>query len=219
MLSMGSEDVPSVAAALVATARAALAVTAGQLAAVAGCPTALVVDIERGSVDPVLDTVERILNSVALELRAGPAARSNPAYTGGSDPAEVARVRQAVDKQCAFRAQHGLPPPGPPPGTGPVWDGSDPAPSRPVGAGPHRSSSRSWSALVLAAAGLPSPVGPVRAGELQRLLAAVGLSLHVRVEPYDDHDDLLHLAAVTDPVRHRLLISRTEQALAAAALS
>ena len=128
-------------------------------------------------------------------------------------------IRRAVDKQCAFRAQHGLPPPGPPPGTGSLWDGGDPAPSRPVGAGPHRSSSRSWAALVLAAAGLPSPVGPVPAGELQRRLAAVGLCLHVRVEPYDDHDDLLHLAAVADPVRHRLLISRTEQALAAAAPS
>ena len=69
------------------------------------------------------------------------------------------------------------------------------------------------------AAGLPTAAGPIPAGELQRRLSAAGLSLHVRVEPYDDHDDLLHLAAEADPDRHRLLISRTEQAIAAATAS
>ncbi|WP_420638910.1 helix-turn-helix domain-containing protein [Candidatus Poriferisocius sp.] len=68
----------SVASTLVRTARLAMGVTVAELAEAAGCEQELLVDIESGRVDPTLDTVGRIVNSVGLELRAGPAHHPHP---------------------------------------------------------------------------------------------------------------------------------------------
>ena len=216
-----------VAAALVGTARAALGIGAAELAAAAGCAPQLVLDIEHGRLDPALDTVDRILNSVGLELRAGLAAQPNPAYAGPwPDAVEVARVRHYAEADRAFRARHGLAAPGPPAGTQPDWDGSDPAPPRRIGAGPSRRCSGGWGHLLTLAARrgpdgafrVPEPDGsaPRAAAGVALALAGGGLAMHVRVEVYDDHDDVLHLAAEADPDRHDRLMAANENAVAGA---
>lgn len=225
-----AETVPTaecgVAAALVGTARHALGIGTAELAAAAGCDPQLVLDIEHGRCDPAMDTVDRILNGCGLELRAGPAAHPNPAYASWPDPAEVARIRHYAAAARTFRAQYGLRPPGPPPGTQPDWDGSDPAPPRRIGAGPSRRCSGGWGHLLTLTA-RPGPDGAFHIPEpdgsdartasgAARALAADGLALHVRIETYDDHDDILHLAAEADPDRHDRLMAANESAVAGA---
>ena len=60
------------AARLLRIARTATGVSAGELTASAGCAESLVTGIENGKIDPTLDTVNRLVNSVGLEVRAGP---------------------------------------------------------------------------------------------------------------------------------------------------
>lgn len=216
-----------VAAALIGTARAALGIGAAELAAAAGCDPQLVLDIEHGRLDPSLDTVDRMLNSIGLELRAGPAERPNPAYAARRpDAAEVARVRDRAEADQVFRARHGLAAPGSPPGAQPDWDGSDPAPPRHIGAGPGRRCGGGWGHLLTLTARrgpdgafhIPEPDGSAAttATGIARALAADGLALHVRIETYDDHDDILHLAAESDPDRHDQIMAANESAVAGA---
>ena len=226
------------AAALIATARAALGVSAADVAEAAGCEVALVEDIEDGRHDPTLDTVERLVNSLGLEVRAGPGSEPNPAYNGVA-AAEVERVRQAFQRASEFRKAHRLGPLGPPPGVQPSWDGDGPAPPRMFGAGPTRRDGGGWAAILVRgqrqrrqmsrremvetagislarAAGIED--GSVRPAvhELERLLSAVGASLRVRLEPYDDHDDGLHLQAQADPKRYQRRLANGEKAFARA---
>ena len=222
----GRPGTGGVAASLIRTARAALGMGAAELAAAAGCDYQLVSDIEHGRVDVALDTVDRMLNSVGLELRACAAAAANPAYTGPPDPLEVARIREAAAGDRAFRSRHGLRPPGPPPGTQPDWDGADPAPPRRIGAGPGRRCSGGWGHLLTLAAErrpdgsfhIPAPDGTAERTEsgIERALAADGLALHVLIEPYDDHDDILHLQAEADPARHDRIMAANKEAVAGA---
>ncbi len=216
-----------IAGALIGTARAALGIGAADLAAAAGCDSQLVLDIEHGRLDPSLDTIDRMLNSVGLELRAGPAGNPNPAYASGrQDVAEVARIRDRAEADRVFRARHGLAAPGPPPGTQPDWDGSDPAPPRRIGAGEGRRCCGGWGHLLTLTARrdpdgtfhIPEPDGSAArtASGIARALAADGLALHVRIEPYDDHDDLLHLAAEADSDRHEQIMAANEAAVAGA---
>ena len=53
-------------------------------------------------------------------------------------------------------------------------------------------------------------------GELAGLLERSGAGLRVRLEVYDDHDDGLHLSALSDPERHRRIKARAEQIFAGA---
>ena len=53
-------------------------------------------------------------------------------------------------------------------------------------------------------------------GELSGLLERAGRGLRVRLEVYDDHDDGLHLSAVSDPQRHHRIKARADQIFAGA---
>ena len=202
------------------------------MAQAAGCGDKLVRDIESGRVDPTLDTVGRLVSSVGLEVRAGPAGEPNSRYLA-VDPREVARVRAAFEQACEFAAQFGMGPPGPSAGTQPEWDGADPAPAHRFGAGPTRRDGGGWSAILvrcertrinMSQGGLARFLGlgesdislieagaaklPVRA--LQAVLAAMGASLAARLEVYDSHDDGLHLRALADPERYRKRMRNAE---------
>lgn len=223
------------ASALVRTARAALGVTAEQMAAAAGCDEVLVADIESSRLDPTLDTVGRLVSSVGLEVRAGAGLEPDGRYVG-VDGEEARRLGAAYDRECELAARFGAGPPGPLAGTQREWDGADPAPAHLFGAGPTRRDGGGWSALVVkdarsrlsmtqqdmaAAAGLEArhvdliESGAVKlaVGELQALLAAMGASLVARLELYDDHDDALHLSAVSDPQGYRNRIRAAKEAL------
>ena len=218
------------AAVLVLTARSALELAAHELAEAAGCDERLVEDIESGGLDPALDTVDRLMNAVGLEVRAGahggPEAGCPEAGCTGVEAAEVERVRQAFRTASEFRRGLGLGPLGPPAGVQREWDGTEPAPPRLFGAGQTRRDAGGWAAMLVhgerqrtgltpdelaQAAGL-SPSGLVAiedgrhrppVGELQRILSAMDACLRVRLEPYEDHDDCLHLRALADPERHQ----------------
>lgn len=56
----------------------------------------------------------------------------------------------------------------------------------------------------------------LRLGELQHVLASMGASLKVRLEVYDDHDDVLHLKAVADPAAYEQRMRREDELLASA---
>lgn len=217
-----------VAAELVLTARAVVGITANELAQAANCRSELIDDIESGKLDPVLDTVERLVNSVGLEVRAGTDCDSHETPNADFD-SEVRRVQRAFVDAVEFRRSFGLRPLGPLPGTQQDWNGIEPAPARLFGAGPTRRDGGGWAAILasaqrqrtgasledVAAAALISPTqiadieaGRIRppTGELQRLLSAMAATLRVRLEPYDDHDDGLHLRAIANPERyHRQL--------------
>ena len=231
----GPSSSAGLASALVRTARAALGVTAEQMAAVAGCDEMLVADIESGRLDPTLDTVGRLVSSVGLEVRAGPGPEPDDRYVG-VDGGEAQRLGTAYDQECELAAQFGAGPPGPLAGTQREWDGADPAPPHLFGAGPTRRDGGGWSALVVkdarsrlsmtqkelaAAAGLEAcdvawiESGAVKltVGELQAVLAAMGASLVARLEVYDAHDDALHLSAVSDPQGYRNRIAAAKEAL------
>ena len=168
--------------------------------------------------------MDRLVNSVGLEARAGTRSRPNPAYVGLS-PAEVDRVRAEHNQTLEFAAEYGLEPPRPRRGTQPEWDGADPAPARMFGAGPTRRDGGGWAAILvfgerdrikMTQAQLAQAVGldvqeiaQIEAGdrrplvnELQSVLAAMGASLHVRLEVYETHDDGLHLQTLADPERY-----------------
>ena len=95
------------------------------------------------------------------------------------------------------------------------WDGVPPAPPHLYGAGPGRRHEGGWAALLIGpersflkmteaematAAGISTAYleeiesGDYRPtmGEAQRILSAVNIELHVRLEVYEDHDDGLH---------------------------
>ena len=224
---------------LLSTAREALDCSVRELAEAAGCAEGLVRRIESGDLDPTLDTVERILNASGLEVRAGPAA-ADGRYRGASpDAGEVARVRAAVQAERALREDLGAPAARPPAGAQPHWDGEDPAPARRIGAAEGRGGAGGWAAVLMRSAIAESPgsaeafaetvgvdaemLGRVcsgadllSVGELSCLLERAGAGLRVRVEVYDDHDDGLHLSAVSDRQRHRRIKARAEQIFATA---
>ena len=217
---------PSLAEMLLATAREALGVEPQELAAAAGCDEQLVRRIESGDLDPTMDTVERILNGSGLELRCGPGTPDRR-YSGHLvDSDEVARLRTEVTSAQAFRREIGAPPPGPPAGALPDWDGADPAPPRPFGAAEGRRDGGGWAALAVGLARVTAQATLARfagscgisrsrldliesghtrptVGELAEMMAAAGEGLRMRIEVYDDHDDGLHLSAQTDPELHR----------------
>ena len=202
------------------TARAALEITAEEMAEAAGCAVTLVNQIESGGHDPVIDTVGRLVSAVGLELRCGGRPEPNPAYRQ-VDPDEVARVAGEAARIREFRAlfgRGGLPKPA----HQIEWDGVPPAPPHLFGAGPGRRHGGGWAALrigaerarlkmtqaeMAAAAGTSeAALAEIESGgrrpamsEAQRVLSAVGAALHVRLEVYDDHDDRLHQFALDDP--------------------
>lgn len=216
----------SLAGVLLATAREVLGVEPQELASAADCDEALVCAIESGAFDPAMDTVERILNGSGLELRCGPGTPDRRYRGPAVDSDEVARLRVELAAARDFRREIGAPPPGPPAGALPAWDGTDPAPPRLFGAGEGRRDGGGWAALVVGLARVTAQATPGRfaeacgisgsrlgriesghtrptVGELAEMLAATGEGLRVRIEVYDDHDDGLHLSARTDPELHR----------------
>ena len=222
----GPGDERGLAAVLLCTAREALGVAQGELAAAAGCDEALIRRIEAGDLDVTLDTLERILNESGLELRAEPQ-RPDGRHTGPhADRREAARVRSALSEARAFRHELGAPPPGPPAGALPDWDGEDPAPGRPFGAAEGRRDGGGRAAGLMRLARVAARATPSRfaqacdiaephlarvesgearptVGKLAAMLARAGTGLRVRLEVYDDHDDGLHLSAPADPELHR----------------
>ena len=225
-------DGASLAGVLLLTARDVLGATQRELAAAAGCSEEMVCRIESGVLDPALDTVERILNGSGLELRAGPAA-PNGRYRGPLvDRDEVSRLRASMAEVRSLHRQVGAPPPGPPAGALPDWDGEDPAPPRPFGAAEGRRDGGGWAALVLRSA-IAEAQGDRSASaracdldeealarvtrgerrpstaELAEILTRAGCGLRVRIEVYDDHDDGLHLNSRTDPDLHRPSLQAT----------
>ena len=53
-------------------------------------------------------------------------------------------------------------------------------------------------------------------GELQQILSAMDACLRVRLEPYEDHDDCLHLRALADPERRQRQLRTAEATFAPA---
>ena len=51
---------------------------------------------------------------------------------------------------------------------------------------------------------------------MQRVLAVMGASLHVRLEVYEAHDDGLHLQALADPERCKRRLENAEAASSSA---
>ena len=213
---------PTAAAVVLRTARAALEITAEEMAEAAGCGVTLVNQIESGDHDPVIDTVGRLVSAVGLELRCGGRPEPNPAYRQ-VDPDEVARVAGEAARIREFRAlfgRGGLPKPA----HQIEWDGVPPAPPHLFGAGPGRRHGGGWAALRIGtersflgmtqadmadAAGISeAALAEIESGdyrpamsEVQRILSAVGVETYVRLEVYEDHDDGLHQRALEDPER------------------
>ncbi len=233
-------DRASPAAGVLSTARAVLGITPAELADAAGCAKALVRSIEAGDLDPTLDTVDRIVNAIGLEIRAGPHKPTGHYRGAGADRDEVERLRAKLTALSRLRDELGGALPGPPPGAQPDWDGRDPAPGRQFGTGPTRTDGGGWAALVVrsartaagvtahqyaAAAGIREAdldrieSGELRppVGELVRILDNAGTGLRVRLEPYDDHDDGLHLKALADPELHERRMRRGREIFANAA--
>ena len=214
------EAAPSTAAVVLRTARAALQISADEMAEDAGCGVSLVHQIESGGHDPVIDTVGRLVNVVGLELRCGGGPEPNPAYLR-VDPGEVARLAGEIARTREFWAQFGIEKL-PLPSLQIKWDGNPPAPPHLFGAGRGRRHEGGWAALLMGperallglteaemadAAGISaSDVDAIESGghrppmsEVQRILASVGVHLRVRLEMYEDHDDGLHHRALEDP--------------------
>ena len=210
-------------AVLLLTARAALEITAEEMAEAAGCDVSLVERIESGEHDPVMDTVGRLVSVVGLELRCGAEDAPNPGYLR-VDPGEVARVAKEITKSREFWGQFGCQSPTPSHQT--EWDGIPPAPPHLYGAGPGRRHGGGWAALLIgterslldltqaeladaagiskaALAEIEAETGEHRPtmGEVQRILTAAGRELYVHLEVYEDHDDGLHQRALEDPER------------------
>ena len=197
------------------TARAALGLTAEDLASASACAVALVEQIESGGHDPVLDTVHRLLNNIGLELRCG----IRPIGTVGYEtvtPDEIRRLSAAWAEACAARAVLGLGPPLPLADLQLPWDGTPPAPPQMIGAGPSRGTGGGWAAMLVRRlrtrsrmsqaaiaeashideakfALIESGAFPPPVSDLERIFDAAGEALAVRVEVYDTHDDVLEL--------------------------
>lgn len=229
------------AARLLRITRSVTGASTADLAKSAGCAESLVTGIENGKIDPTLDTVNRLVNSVGLEVRAGP----QPVGSGDqrlpgdglTDDDEISRVRQAFEAARDFRNRYGLAPLGPPPGSQPHWDGEDPATGHRFRVAEAREDGGGWSALLIrdardrmemtqaqaaAAAGISeTDIARIETGELrlsvvelERILDSIGTELHTRLEPYDDHDDVLHLIALKDPDRHKRRLQKGREMLA-----
>lgn len=232
-------DEASPAVGVLKTARAVLAITPAELANAAGCAEALVCSIETGDLDPTLDTLDRIVNAVGLEIRAGPHQPTGHYRGAGVNREEVERLQKKLTVLKRLRDELGANPPGPPTGAQPNWDGQDPAPGRQFGAGPTRTDGGGWAALIVrsaraeagvtacqyaAAAGIGEAdldrieSGELRppVGELARILDNAGSGLRIRLEPYDDHDDGLHLKALADPELHERRMRRGREVFAGA---
>ena len=69
------------------------------------------------------------------------------------------------------------------------------------------------------AAGVPrSTIARIESGQMQptvpmlaRILIAAGLEMRIRLEPYDDHDDVLDALAAADPRRARRAKAGTDE--------
>lgn len=209
-------------------------VTPAGLARAAGCSTKLVVAIELGNIAPTCETAERLANAVHLELRMGPEAMPDlPAHIRSQFDANLDRVRDALDAEIAFRARFGVGPPAPLPATVAPWDGTDPAPARMSSAWPRRTDFGGPAALALrytrnvishcsaetlaAAAGVATAlVRDLEAGtttlsmdDTESILNAIGVDMRARLEPYETHDDELHLAALAEPRRTLKRLTRS----------
>ena len=203
------------------TARAALGLTAQDVAHAAGCAVALVEEIESGEHDPVLDTVQRMVASVGLDLRGGTRRVAHPAY-GQVHATEVRRLSSSWAEACADRAAVDAGPPGPMMALQLPWDGQPPAPPHLIGAGPTRRTGGGWAAILVrqfrshlqmgtaefarAADLTVTTLASIEAGktrppvsQVQRLHTALGRALSMWVEVYDDHDDGLELDYIRDP--------------------
>ena len=214
---------------LVEGLRRVTGVTAGELAEAAGCGVDLVAAIESGRIRPAWETLERLANSVGLEIRVGVRRCTDIAGVSARLDPDFDRVREALDTENAWRAGLGLGPLGPPAATVPPWDGTDPAPARQVSAWPHRTDFGGHTAInvrygrncVLGvdetafAASVELTTAELRnieAGHVtlslddtERLLNRAGLEQFAHLEPYDAHDDLLHLDAIAKRSRTRRL--------------
>lgn len=201
--------------------------TEDRLAAAAGCPVALVCEIAAGRLRPAWETLERLANSVGLELRVGVRAATGSRRLRDRFDSGMDRVRKALDAENAWRAGLGLSPLAPPAETVPPWDGTDPAPARQVAAWPHRTDAGGHAAINVrygrncvlgiprasfaALVGLtPAELGDIEDGRVslslddtECLLNRAGLEQFAHLELYDGHDDLLHLDAIAARRRRR----------------
>ena len=211
---------------VLAALRTVTGLTDTDLAALAGCSVALIAEIDAGRLRPAFETLERIANAVGLELRVGVRRRteSSPASDRFDDDG---RVSEALAAENSWRASLGQGPLAPPSAAVPEWDGTDPAPARQVSAWPHRTDygghaavnvrygrncvlqldAESFAARI---ALTPSELSDIEDGNVslslddtESLLNHAGLEQFARLEPYDDHDDLLHLAAIAKRDRLR----------------
>lgn len=203
-----------------------------RLAAAAGCPASLVDDISACLLRPACETLERIANGVGLEVRVGVRRVVGASAVQDRFDCDYGRVREALAAENSWRAGVGLGPLAPPPAVVPGWDGTDPAPARQVCAWPHRTDYGGHAAvnvrygrncvLRLDEAPFAARVGltlaeldDIESGRValslddtESLLNSAGLEQFARLEPYDDHDDLLHLAAIAERPGARSRLAR-----------
>lgn len=212
---------------VLAALRAVTGLADEQLAAAAGCAATLVADIAAGRLRPACETLERIANGAGLEVRVGVRRTTEPTSVSDRFDHDCDRVREALAAENAWRASLGLGPLAPPAATVPEWDGNEPAPARQVSAWPHRTDYGGHAAVNVrygrncvlrrdqasfaASVGLTlAELDDIESGRVslslddtETLLNHAGLEQFARLEPYDDHDDLLHLAAIAEPRRNR----------------
>ena len=230
-MAAGKSAESNIAAETLSTVLAAAGLTVGELAERVGCDEQLVTGIERGELDPTLDTLDRIANCVGVEVRAVLGAATRPPHPADARSAERDRVRAALENAAAFRSEVlGLGPALPDPQLQPYWDGADPAPPRQWSAGPHRGDAGGHAASLLklarrhaqatleafaarigvdAAKLTAFEAGDIRPGtdELAAMVELAGSKLNVRLEVFDPHDDDLHREALRDPQSYAAMLA------------
>lgn len=218
---------------VVAALRTVTGLTDTDLAAAAGCSVALIAEIDTGRLRPACETLERIANAVGLELRVGVRRRTRTSAASDRFDDDYGRVREALAAENSWRASLGQGPLAPPSAAVSEWDGTDPAPARQVSAWPHRTDygghaavnvrygrncvlrldEESFAARIALTASELSDIedGKVSLSldDTELLLNHAGLEQFARLEPYDDHDDLLHLAAIAERDRARSRLKPT----------
>ena len=206
---------------LIAGLRGVADATSGELADAAGCSVDLVADIESGKIRPYFSTLERIANSVALEIRMGVRFRPFASPVSHRFDHNLARVRGELAAENAWRLSLGISPVGPPAAVMPDWDGTDPAPIRQFNAWPNRTDGGGNTAINVAygrncvlradppqfarrtglsveqLADIESGIVPLRLDHTEALLNRTNLEQYAHIELYDAHDDELHLLALS----------------------
>ena len=235
--------VSSIAAELMSTLSDVMGLSHREIAERAGCEAALIAAIESGRMDPALDTIDRIANSVGLEVRAVLTGAEHDMANLAVVGSERDRVRALLEDAVAFRHDVlGLGPAVMDPELQLLWDGTDPAPPRQWSAGSHRGDDGGHAATLLKLARQRAAVsqqafaetigievarlGALESGNIQpgidelvALLRRAQFGLRLRLEIFDPHDDELHREALRRPASFEVVLTSRAREIAAAPMA